>query len=296
MLCAGGDVAVRWLLSFLYVEGAVWKELVRWLAARRAAPEPVVMMPSARAASGVKQSVNLAKISGLLWLCAIMMLPKTFLSAFLCVLLFWIIAVALRWPQRRLSAAREHRALLAKLSARLEREGAHRLEAGDPLRVAVERRFWREQQGLAAAALQQRIAGSADLSSNIHVPLVWMSARSYWLVVIGLGLVPLLSIGVAAWQIPLGLYNISQFMEYFVIHFGLRLGGVLFVVMVLESLQTIQREFGERDEIVLKRRRIADMAELAGGLTLASADDMLVGALSGEVAQGGELEQAGEGA
>jgi hypothetical protein len=65
------------------------------------------------------------------------------------------------------------------------------------------------------------------------------------------------------------------------------------VVWFVEDTLSTQRRRAERRFSRLEQRRIATMAELAGGLTLAEyvADDALVGALSPDGAQGGDLER-----
>jgi hypothetical protein len=72
---------------------------------------------------------------------------------------------------------------------------------------------------------------------------------------------------------------------------------VVYIYITLAVLGSI-KSFVLRSHIEQEIRRVRDTAREAGELTLADSmgDDALVGALSADGAQGGELEQAGEGA
>jgi predicted branched-subunit amino acid permease len=82
---------------------------------------------------------------------------------------------------------------------------------------------------------------------------------------------------------------------------SLAVGGALWAILMaswgsITSTNRFEATLARR-ALTLEGQRVRDVAELAGGLTLAESigDDALVGALSGDGAQRGELEQVGEG-
>jgi hypothetical protein len=222
----------------------------------------------------LKPSIGLVTATWTGWLAVMliggMFAPRAVGMSVKCALACLCLSALARWPLKRIRRAREQRALLRSLAARLEREGVHRLEAGDPNRVAIAQRFWREQQERAAHALQR--FEHAPLQ-----PLQFDGRRSAAL------LLPLLVIGLGGGIAIMASIIATPFV--FV--------GFSFVEGILFG----QQQYAQRRIFREEQRRIADMAELAGGLTLAESmgDEALVGALSPDGAQGGELERAGEG-
>jgi hypothetical protein len=226
-----------------------------------------------RAAPDPRPRVDMVAVVWTVWLAAMAMLGMFYplaagISA-LCALACLCVTILLDWAIERRRAVREHRALWTALAARLEREGAHRLEEGDPLRVVVARRFWREQQERATATLQRRFE-----PAPAHPP----REPDYLLCALVIALV-MVTLGPSGIVILLLMPVLMPFAAV--------------VVWFVEDTLSTQRRRAERRFSRLEQRRIATMAELAGGLTLAEyvADDALVGALSPDGAQGGDLER-----
>jgi hypothetical protein len=201
----------------------------------------------------------------------VMSSPRAFGMSALCVLACLCMTALLRWAIERRRAVREQRALWTALAAQMEREGAHRLE-GDPQRVAVAQRFWREQQEHAALMLQRRFEpvlspAAAPVSRRPHHLMFGVLCLIGAMLLFGELLV--LAIFCAALIIPFAAAG----------------------VWVVESVLKMQRRHAKRRIFALESHRITTMAELAGGLTLAEheSDEALSGALSPDGAQGGEL-------
>jgi hypothetical protein len=205
---------------------------------------------------------------------------------------------ALGRAARGFVAWRQRRDQRARLLKRLKEEGLDQLDSDDSRRIARERAFWKAEQLNALVALRQRFAQDPqplDLLASVR-ERVMANDRT------------LLYTGVACALLVVGGGVIGFLITYAVEDL---LGGAL--VGLALSLQTIScallllawegmatRRTSRKERLVFEQesRRIVTMAELAGGLTLAEheIDEALRGALSPEVARGGELEQAGEGA
>jgi hypothetical protein len=194
-----------------------------------------------------------------------------------------------RLRQRRADVAYRRRQQ-ARLGARLGEEGVAELAPGDARRVEAEQRFWREEQARAVSALRERFvrepaplplrAALAERVRHHRTPLR----------VVGVGLCLVLVLGG-------GLVIVSRNASIFVIlacmAVALFCGSASVMAIGVEGVMIAQRRAEQRRIFTAERRRITEMAELAGGLTLVApiGDDALIGALSGEVSQGGELEQ-----
>jgi hypothetical protein len=285
--------ALTWVAWAAVCVGEVVVRRQRRIAMREADPAAIAAQTpaphglAAWASLIAEAPVDLVKVTWTGWFAAMAMFglvfPREIGMSLKCALVCLCVTAALRWPLGRIHAAREHRARLAALAARLEREGAHGLEAGDPRRIAIAQRFWREQQARAASALQQRLERPIQLAPY--------DPRHEWLIGVGVFVVLL---GVAALTV---FYGTSRWIGLLWV-LGLLLTALIVllccagaVVWGVERLLLGQRQRAQRRICTEERRRIATMAELAGGLTLAEyvADDALAGALSGDGARGGAL-------
>jgi hypothetical protein len=216
----------------------------------------------------------------------------------LCALACWVLAALARWPLDRVRRARERRALDAALAAQLERDGVDALPAGAPRRVAAEQRFWRAQQARAAHALHQRFVRPPTQLSITDALIARQRPhnRQLKLAMIGFAVFVLVGAGALVLLLPGRLdatvRELSMILGWSVV----LMVGVVAAVVGVESALIGQQQRAQRRVFREEQRRIATMAELAGGLTLADDVDVgLVGALSGDGARGGELERAGEG-
>jgi hypothetical protein len=304
MLCAGGDVAVRWLLSFLYVEGAVWKELVRWLAARRAAPARFVMRPTSRARAwgmqGVKGLMHLGMTAATgvyTWYLFITFLMFPGMDHNELNLLGELLRIVpppfllAGWYGAWVVSLRAEDVLLryrlgAGLLARLELEGVSGLGEGEAARVAVTRAFWHEQA-------QARLAHQRARFPQPPEPLSWrVATREATLAQRDkIGKLALLALVAQLCFLIWGVFTDDLDDARSAFFCCVVLAIALVALLVLEGVGGSGVREEERRIFALESHRITTMAELAGGLTLADPmdDDALRGALSPDGAQGGEL-------
>jgi hypothetical protein len=170
---------------------------------------------------------------------------------------------------------------------------AHGLDERDhsDRRRELERGFWRDQQRSALVALRQRFAEEPPRVNLLAVAMLQLRAST-----------PAITgafILVSAFTLCYVYWSIITSGAF---HNNLRIivGIMLFVVPISvifmtgwECLRIQRTTTAERQEFVKESRRIATMAELAGGLTLAEdeVDNVLRGALSGDVAQRGALSE-----
>jgi hypothetical protein len=195
-----------------------------------------------------------------------------------------------RLVSRRRAASRVAREQDARRQLWLTEAGVDALPPTDARRVAAERRFWRGEQALAASALRERFAREpAPLSLrgalSQRVRLHRNSLKG--LAIVALAALVLCSIGelYLGWE-PIVLRLFFPFILVF-------LTCIVAVGLLIESVIVRSRRADQRHIFTNERRRIATMAELAGGLSLAEhePDDALRGALSGDVAQQGALSE-----
>jgi hypothetical protein len=199
----------------------------------------------------------------------------------------FVIWLSCRWLPQRLSDALNKRRQRARLSASLAG-----LEPGDMRRVEVTQRFWLEEQARAVSALRERFAGEpAPLSLSAALSQSVRHNRAA-LRVVAVGVVTLCAAGFGLmllfqrWE-----FSIFLFVDCIALAFLCAVGAML--TLGVEGVMLTQHRASQRRVFTTERRRIATMAELAGGLTLidGTADDALVGALSPDGAQGGALSE-----
>jgi hypothetical protein len=261
------------------------------LAALGEGQEPPSQRPVAQIARDGAQDIEIVLISWCFWgaasLAIALLYPYPLVMSLICTLVCWILDVMVRWQLERMRDARTHRAQLARLAAQLEEAGAHILPADDPRRVTLEQRFWRTQQELALSALQQRFADSStrppgsSLSYRTSIlQILKMSVGSFLLSSLVLVVMYVLGVQESSELLFVGIFFVVSIVG--MIGCGVALiGGRL-----LLGQQQLNKELTFQEE----RLKIAAMTEEAGGLSLADGvDEALRGALSPEVAQGGEL-------
>jgi hypothetical protein len=173
----------------------------------------------------------------------------------------------------------------------LDDEGVRALASTDARRVEVEQRFWREEQVRAVSSLRGQFSYEPAPLSLRAALMQRVRARGRQLRIAGI------SCGLLyAWVLlrpPEGSPHTLYIFFGVPYLFGCILGGLwLWVTLAVESVTLVHRRAEQRRLFTTERHRIVEMVELSGGLTLAeSMDDVLFGALSAEVARGGELEQ-----
>jgi hypothetical protein len=196
-----------------------------------------------------------------------------------------------RAVSRRAEDAMLRYRLGAGLAARLEARGVAALPEGDAPRVAEVRAFWYEQS-------QARLAAQRKRFPQPPQPLSWLTATRMAVAaqrgrIGGLLLLALISLPCSLiWGVML-----TDDMEPF--GFACAVIVVLLVAFVVlfaaEGAEGRAKRNEDRRVFALESRRIASMAELSGGLSLAEheIDEALRGALSGDVAQPGSLSEVG---
>jgi hypothetical protein len=196
------------------------------------------------------------------------------------------------WGAHRIGASWTRRQLRAKLAEQLEREGLGGLDPADPARLERERVFWRDEQLNALVALRRRFAVDPQPLDLVGAVRVRLLANRKTLTRMGVLSVAAVTISVV--------YNLNvnpavELTQAALPGLGvvLSFASVALLFFAGETLSARNASRAERRVFERESRRIVTMAELAGGLTLAEheIDAALRGALSAEVAQGGELEQ-----
>jgi hypothetical protein len=208
-----------------------------------------------------------------------------------CILLYPLIAPLFylgRAASRRRVASRVMREQRARLAVLLVERGVAALEPTDRQRVEVEQRFWSEEQARSAEALRARFKREpAALSLRGALSQRLRSYRSrlkVWALIAPTALVAGASVvWLFGWELGVTmLVGLSL---------ALFLGAMMAFGLLIESFMVRSRRVEQRRIFTTERRRIAQMAELAGGLTLAESmdEDALVGALSVDGALVGAL-------
>jgi hypothetical protein len=187
-----------------------------------------------------------------------------------------------RWVWRSYGEARRRAAQRARLDAQLVA-----LAPGDARRVAVTRRFW--QEALRAALAEQRpddtqamappsSRGAARCTPGDAVALAFMFAGVF------MGMYVLL-MQLSGHKID-AVGSIALFCVIAILFVCAALGA-----LAVEGGLIARQRRARRGVLAREHRRLATLAELAGGLSLAEhvADAALVGALSGEVTRSGAL-------
>jgi hypothetical protein len=188
------------------------------------------------------------------------------------------------WSLDRLNR-RRLRKLLAETLARAgvgEEDGERRKQ--------IERDFWHEQQRAALVALRGRFAQDPEPLDLLDALLARGSTNSASLkgavavsalICIGAGALGASYDAGLLFGVGAGLFLSVQIL------------GLALLLLVWESFATQRSSRSDRQEFVRESRRIATMAELAGGLSLAEheIDEALRGALSDDVAQPGALSE-----
>jgi fatty acid desaturase len=189
-----------------------------------------------------------------------------------------------RWRLRRQLAARVRQSL---------RDADLDADAPRASREQIERALWRQEQLTALVALRRRFASpprhrrlfDLDLLDEMGALLIHDYGAVAAVIVVLCVLVSLV-----------GVFSRSVQMSPWV---GLALAGTLLLVtpwmLAAKALTARRAQRQLRAEFVREERRIASMAELSGGLSLAEheIDEALRGALSGDVAQPGSLSEVG---
>jgi hypothetical protein len=177
-----------------------------------------------------------------------------------------------------------------RLLAFLGDEGVRALASTDARRVEAEQRFWRGEQARAVSSLRERFeCAPAPLSLRAAL-MQRLRARGKQLRVLGMYWALVLSVCMFfffVWRQPVLLILCFIWCVCCIL-------GTVFLLTTLgaESVALVYHRTDQRRVFATERHRIVEMVELSGGLTLVeSMDDVLFGALSAEVAQGGELEQ-----
>jgi hypothetical protein len=198
-----------------------------------------------------------------------------------------------RAVSRRAEDAMLRYRLGAGLAARLEARGVAALPEGDAPRVAEVRAFWYEQS-------QARLAAQRKRFPQPPQPLSWLTATRMAVAAQRgrIGGLLLLALASLLCSLIWGVMFTDNMEVVWVACFGCAVFIVALVVtLLLEGEGGREERNEERRIFALESRRIATMAELAGGLTLAEheIDEALRGALSGDVAQPGALSEIARG-